>query len=420
MRFEPKNFLFLAVMLGAAALSLLRVLLVANSLPTGDFAGYAAVTATGAFLGGIISFGAVEGTIKRFPRLVALGHFNAMLSNAHKLLKTLLLRAGILGLPIYLLGWSLDSSTIKIAGVAFLFALAAGYSSVVASMQRAVGNPTRLAAGTVFRAGLSFVTVVGTAQFAGMVPVLAVEALAGLAGCVISERLFLRREVSTETPAPLAARDGGSGRGGDGVWVFLAFTVISIPFYLDRLYVTAVLGTEDAARYAVLALFLMGASLLVNTIAQRVGPHAIKLAMSRSHIDTAYRYVLKWCAVTAAIWFFTIGGSALAFSLGLVPAGLAKYQIEFRMFLPLSVLGALFSTALLEFLMIGLDQERPMLLSAIAYFAAVAAVALIIFAVPGDLYMLIWLLAGARLFYGLILTFVLRSTLRANRAATDE
>lgn len=60
MRLGLGSLVFVGVMLGAAGLSLVRVLLVAAALPKLDFGIYAAVIATGAFLGNLVSFGSVE------------------------------------------------------------------------------------------------------------------------------------------------------------------------------------------------------------------------------------------------------------------------------------------------------------------------------------------------------------------------
>lgn len=420
MRFGIGSLFFIGVMLGAAGLSLLRVLLVATGLPKLDFGTYAAIVATGAFLGSVISFGAVEGTVKTFPRLVANGQLDEVRHRAHGLLRVLVLRALAAGGPIFLLGLILSSQILMIAGVAFLFALSASYTSLVASMQRAVGDSRRLAAGTVFRAVTSFVAVAVTAQVAGLAATIIAEALAAIVGCYLSERLYLRG-ASTQRLAPLMGAEAevaASPMKGDGVRVFLAYTAVSVPYYLDRIYVAGTLGANAAAEYALLALFLMAASLLVNAVAQRVGPDAIKLVMKPDGAAQARRYVLGWCGITTVIWIAALSGTALFLHHGWVPASLAKYEIEPAMLLPLGVLGVLFNSALIEFLIIALDRERSLLGAALSYMGGVVLVALAVAALKWDLYSLIWLLAGARLLYCLLLMFALRSATPANKATT--
>lgn len=420
MRFGVGSLVFLAVMLGSAGLSMVRVLLVAAGLPKLDFGTYAAVTATGMFFGMIVSFGSVEGTVKAFPRLVARGRTAEMRARAHGLFARLAVRSLGLGLPLFVLGTLLSSQLLVIAGAAMLFALSASYTSLVASMQRAVGDSRRLAAGTAFRAILTLAAVVTAAQLTGLLWTLVAEAVSTIAGCYLSERLFLRGAQAlplSGDPGPPAA-EPAAGAGWDGVRVFLTYAATSAPFYLDRLYVTVTLGPDQAAEYALLALFVMAASLLVNAIAQRVGPDAIKKALEPDGAAASLRYILGWCGITTTMWVVAVAAAAFVLDQAWLPASLAKYGIEPSFLLPIGVLGALQASALLEFLLIALDQERRMLRAALCYLATVLAVAGGAAIIGADLYGLIWLLSGARLLYWAVLALALRSAWRGDKASS--
>jgi len=418
MRFGMGSLVFVGVMLGSAALSMVRVLLVAAALPKLDFGTYAAVTATGAFLGSVVSFGSVEGTVKTFPRLVARGQLAEMQRRAHGLFGKLAVRSLGIGLPVFVLGLLLSSQILMIAGASTLFALSTAYTGLVASMQRAVGDSRRLAQGTVFRAVLTLVAVVTTAHFAGMVWTLVAEAVSAIVGGYLSERIFLRR-TPVETPAEGAPAGEAiaAAVGWDGIRVFLAYTATSVPFYLDRLYVTATLGPARAAEYALLALFVMAASLLVNAIAQRVGPDAIKKALAPDGARAATRYILVWSAITIAIWSLVLAVATICITRGWLPASLKKYDLDPALLLPIAALGALQVSALLEFLMLAFDQERRMLAASLCYLAAVLAVAAGAFLAGVGLFGLIWLLALARLLYWGVLALFLRSALRGDKAS---
>ena len=419
MRFGLGSLVFIGVMLGAAGLSLVRVLLVAAALPKLDFGTYAAVTATGAFFGNIISFGSVEGTVKTFPRLVALGRLAEMRERAHGLFGRLAMRSLALGVPLIGLGLALSSQVLIIAGAATLFALSASYTSLVASMQRAVSSSSRLAGSAVFRAVMTLVAVVITAHFAGLFWTLVAEAASTIMGCYLSERIFLR-SAGAATPVGDAAPQEGevaTATSHDGFRVFLTYTVTSAPFYLDRIYVTATMGPARAAEYALLALFLMAASLLINAIAQRVGADAIKMAIAPNGAGAAARHIFGWCGIGAALWAAVLAVATVVLGQDWLPAGLAKYQLDPAFLLPIGVLGALQASVLLEYLLLALDQERRLLGAAICYFAAIIAVAGGAALSGVDLYGLIWLLAAARLLYCVVLTLVLRSTLRPDKAS---
>ena len=145
---------FIGVMIGASALTFLRITTVALLLPISDFALYATVVATGAFLAGPLSFGAVEGTIKDFPRLVADGRQASMLVDARAIMGLTASRALAFAAPLLAAGFLLDVEWARLGGIALLVALGNAIAGVVASMQRAAGSPVTLASGTVLRAGL--------------------------------------------------------------------------------------------------------------------------------------------------------------------------------------------------------------------------------------------------------------------------
>lgn len=419
MRLGLGNLVFVGVMLGAAALSLVRVLLVASVLPKADFGTYAAIVATGAFLGSIVSFGTVEGTVKLFPRLAARGHIEHMRSQAHGLLRRLAIRSLGMGILLFALGLLLGNQLLVIAGAASLFALAISYSSLVASMQRAIGEPWRLGGGSIFRAVLTLVAVVPIAYFGGLQWALVAEAFSILIGCYLSERFLLRPEAGAGTDDVGGAVVNGAvaAAGWDGVRVFLSYTAVSVPFYLDRLYVTATMGSDQAAEYALLALFVTAASLLVNAIAQRVGPAAIRRAIEPGGAGSAVRHVYIWCTISVAIWLVVLGSAATVLIQGWLPASLAKYDLNPVYLQPIGVLGALQISALLEFLLLAFDQERRLLNAAFCYFGVVLTVAAGAALGGVNLLGLIWLLAGARLLYCGVLVLYLRLAFGSDRGS---
>lgn len=382
---------FLGVMIVASVLSFLRVVAVAGQLQTQGFAIYATITATGAFLSSLISFGSVEATIKRFPRLVADGHRGRMVGDARAIVRQLLVRAAVLGAATWLAGRLVGVGWIEQAGIAFIFAATTAHSGVIASMQRAAGNPRSLALGTLMRAGVVFLAVAAAARSGSLTGTLAAEGISTLLVCLLSERLFFG-------PAERGERIRAARLEGDGLKLFAAYTLIAMPAYLDRLFVLAVFGATIAGQYAVLGVLLTGATLLVNTIAQRVGPDAIRLVHAGRQRD-AVRQIATWSVLTGALWLCAIGGFAGIVALGLLPPAYARYELAPALLAPIALSGVLLTAGFAEFLAIALDREALFLRCAALFALCVLAAAGVAAATHPALADLLWLLAAARAIY---------------------
>lgn len=389
--------LFLAVMLGAAAATMLRMVVAAGLLPVADFGTYATIAATGAFLASILSFGSIETTIKNFPRMVGAGRGDELLPEAHRILRHLIFRAILCGGPAYIAGLVLDVEWLRLGGLSFFFALGTAYSLLLASMQRAAGTSTTLAAGTTLRSLSVFAAVAIAAQWGDVTIVLIAEIGTSVAACLVSEWLFFRRGKIQPVAKDVIPHITVSGT--DGLLLFFSNSLVSMPFYLDRLFVTSVMGLTEGGRYAVLALFLVAGSLIVNTLAQRVGPEAIRLVQNDGTHRSAGRLILVWSAVASIVWLVVIGIAAAIIAAGLLPAEFHRYQIDPGLLLPIAVSGVLLNTGMLEFLLIALDRERQMLRAAIGFAAAVAMTALAVAYFDWGLLTFLWLIAASRLSY---------------------
>lgn len=402
------NSLFLVLMLGASGLTMLRMILLSGLLEPIDFALYATIIATGTFFSPILSFGAVEHTVKSFPRLAEDGRLDALNWHAWQTFKRLLQRAAI-GLPLVVLGYAIDSTWLVYAGLTLLYALGTATTSLLASMQRALNHPVRLVSGTILRTATVFVCVVGFARMASVPQIVGIEIIATLLASVLSWVLFFRQYSRSDA----REQDKAAPRRRDGILIFLAYSAVAAPFYLDRLFVTAVLGGQSAAQYAVLALFLTAASLLVNTVAQRVGPTAVRLAHRDGDGHRAFRQVGRAVILISILWLGLMAAAAGAFAFLELPHAIARYRIEPEMLIPITLSGILLNSALLEFLLIALDREREFVASALT-FLAVTLIGAAIFAIAGGrLVTLIWILTGCRAIYVAGLIYTLRSPVKS-------
>lgn len=388
--------LFLVTMLGAAGITMLRMVVAASFLPVRDFGTYATIAATGAFLSSILSFGTIEATIKNFPRMVGAGQGDELLRESHHIMRRLLLRAAAVGIPVYAAGLLLDLEWLRLSGLGFFFALSTAYTLVLASMQRASGSSATLASGTLLRSGSVFIAVAAAAYWGDLTILLITEIATTIVACLLSEWLYFRRgrPVPARSPAPAAP-----GSAGDGVRLFLTYSLISAPFYLDRLFVTSIMGREEGARYAILALFLTGASLIVNTLAQRSGPEAIRLVQRDGDHHAAARLIATWVGISIMIWLAAIGAVAAIIASGLLPASLERYAIAPQLLVPLAVAGVLLNNGLVEFLLLALDRERQMLRAAICFAATVFVAAFTVAICRWGLVEFMWALAACRVIY---------------------
>lgn len=407
--------LFLMVMLGAAGITMLRMVVAASFLPVTDFGAYATIAATGAFLSSILSFGAIEATIKNFPRMVGSGRSGELLQESRRIMRRLALRAVVTGVPVYVVGVLLDLEWLRLTGLGFFFALSTAYTLVLASMQRASGSSATLAAGTLLRSASVFVAVAVAAYYGSLSILLIAEIATTILACLMSEWIYFRPRGPIRTPDLAQAPPPSTADPGDGIRLFFAYTLISAPFYLDRLFVTSSMGREEGARYAILALFLTAASLIVNTLAQRSGPEAIRLVQSSGNHRAAGRVILTWIGISSAVWLAAIGTAAAIIAANVLPLSLERYAIEAPLLIPLAISGLLLNNSLIEFLLIALDRERQMLRAAACFAMAVVIGAIVVAVRKWSIVEFMWVLAACR---GLYLVLLVASLPLRGDAAT--
>lgn len=396
----PASALFVSVMVGAAVFSMLRMIAAAWYMPLTDFANYTAIVATAAFLSTILSFGTIEATVKKFPRLTGEGREADILPTARRIMKWLAARALSLGVPVLAIGFLLDLEWLKFVGIAFLFSLNTSYTGMLASMQRAAGTAASQAQGTLLRSVGVLCAVTVAARYGDLTVVLVAEAAATFVACFLSEWFYFHRRFGTSRRPAIWSSQSRK----DGVLLFLTYSCVSMPFYLDRLFVTTVLGTQDGAEYAVLAVFLTGASVLVSTLSQRSGPQAIRLVQRDGSPKAAVRQILTWCLVAGILWLSAMGIAATAVAADILPLQLARYFSNSALLIPVTVSGLLLTTGLIEFLFVALDRERLLLRAAGSFAIAVLVAAGTVTLFNLDLLAFMWLLAACRAFY-LVLLF---------------
>lgn len=407
MRPNISGLMYIGLLAAVSGISMLRILVAAEGLPKADFAEYAAVVALGSFLGGILSFGKVEATIKSFPKLAAVGQIAMIRDDARTLMLLLAKRSLAISLPLIAFGHVFSTKPALTLGAGFFYAFGVGCFAILASVQRALSQPRLLLAGTAFRAlcAFSITSVMVNFTDVSLWVLLAAECLVMIAASLISEVVIFTRSVIS------SAADSTSDRlpamvsisSDSGLIIFFAFTLIAAPVYLDRFIVNMIFNTDDAARYAIFGVFLLVPSLLVNTICQRVGPDIVKMVSSSTNRGPVIRYMATWSLVPILIWGIFLFIVYLSFNYSIVPDGLLKYKISSNDLIPIFLLGIGAVSSILEFYMMALDRERDWLALVITYIFTVFLIVLIVDSCFLKLNTFIWLMASARIFYLLLM-----------------
>lgn len=402
-----RAWIYFAVTALAAGLSMLRGLVVASASEEVDFARYAVVLSTGYFLGYLLSFGSIESSYKAFPRLMVSGRVDDMHMAASAVSAKLSARGVVSGFALLVFGLAFGVDWFFECFVAVLFAIVASYTSLVASVQRASGDYVELASAGFLRSVLAIVLVAPAAYFYDVYWVIAAELVAGFLGVLASSRLAgVKLRALPYAGSSLAADTGGLSSGVNserGLLVSIGALFVSVPFYLDRMFVAAAFGPHEAAKYALVAIFLGAAVLLFNAVTQRVGTEAIKLAASTRSIGGATAYLARWAFVGILSWLIFVCLVAAAFYSNLLPPGLEKYRVSSVLLVPAAALGALSVTALIEFLLLAADGEREIFLSSSLYLAIILLSAAWVWENRPSLDVLIWLMVAARSAYLLML-----------------
>ncbi len=389
--------------MAAAALAMLRGLLVAEASTGGEFTRYAVTLSTGYFLGYLLSFGAVEESYKQFPRLVAQHGFVAILRPTACVFGQLGARGGGL-VAFFILLWVVTGSSWFVDLIlAVMFGLVASYTAVVASVQRALSSHGRLSVTNLIRSVLAFVVVVPVAYLTDIRWVIAAELIAGtlafLASCKLSGLTL--QNLNSLRPSLHSAMDG-IFRGviaNKGLLVSASATITSIPYYLDRMFVAENFTTDVAASYALLAVFLSAATVLIGAIVQRTGAEIIKMVLGANSFVPVIRYVVRWSFWGVCVWLAFMFSVGMAFYFELLPDGLLKYGIPLAYLYPVAVLGGLGISGLVEFMLIALDEEWKLFRAALTYLMIVLFFSFLVWLYNLSILHFLWFTAVARAFY---------------------
>jgi len=387
-------------MLTSVAMTMLRMIFVAAILSTLEFSGYAAIVSAGAFVSILLSFGVIEGTIKQFPRMGAIKQYDIILKESLSLVKVLSARSFYL-LVVFIISifvlFKVPGDYIAIILIGYIGAI----TSLFASLQRALFNPLHLAFSSFLRTLVMFVFVVISGLLYGYYGALIAEVVVGLMAMFIPwiiANYTIKNKARTEE-CLLVGNNYSSIISEHGIVLFFTYLILSIPIYLDRMYVNTFYDSDSSATYSVIAIFLSISIVLPNIISQKLGPVLIKMQTQLTSSEVITHKALRWSVLTISIWILIITTIGLGFQSGYLPASLEKYRISIDMLFAIGVLGCMNIAAFFEFIVISYNYEKQFLYIALGYILLIIFIASFAIILSMPIYTLIIMIAFVKFIY---------------------
>lgn len=372
---------YFLVMAVASVVTLLRGFAIASITTLSDFGLYATLVAMGAFGSSLLGAGAIEATMKSFPRAWARGWGLQMNERADLLAKQIAARgvfvsaAGIVAVVATdRYGWWL--MVLLVIGLAVGTAMMGIYASSI----RSTGNLPALSQATLYRSLLALVLAIAGAHWGGGLGAVLGEATAAILGAQIARRKALgltrrsdvQQKESPETQILLENVKGGR-------WLLLGMMAASVPMYLDRPYVAGVIGIEAAGQYGFLMLFVTGAVTVAGIIVQKIGPALVHAHQAGAGVREQWHIAQTW--LIGMVIVVGVGTTIAAFLLLLGPLQFLgqRYQLDTIHFILIATLGALQGVVLLDWMLLSRDQEFRVFLAAAVYVVVVGSSAMWLF-----------------------------------------
>jgi hypothetical protein len=397
------NRLFFAQMGVSSALALVRGFIVAQLLSPGAFGSYALLLAIGMFGANVLGFGHIERTFKRFPRLFIDGRADDALREADGINRLLLWRGlGLALIAIALMAAIGQAGWIGGALCAVGMAWAVAVQSTYISVHRSSAELAPLGNAALIRSVMALAFAAAGATLASWSGAMIGEIVAAVIGGWIS-RALAKRTVGRMAAVPERPLEPA----GKELWLFFAFAVAAIPFYLDRAVVSLLFGNVATGTYGLLMLFVSGSAALTAVVCQKLGPQLVRLERSGARFRDQLRPLGLWMAAIVALTLagmVTVG--VLLLHGPLAPLGM-KYGLTDALLAAAAVVCAGQVAHMIEWSLLSHDRERSVFLAAILYVAVLAIGVGLVAETGAGLLAFIWAVAVGKLFHLAVLVVLL-------------
>lgn len=387
------------MLMGAAsAASLFKQLLLATFLERSEFGIIAALTTAGVFASTLISYGSIEATRKKFPRLWTDGATHRIIEDLSEISKLVLKRA----IAVFLLmasvlligGWRIDYGLVVVS-VAFSGCIV----GLCASVQRVALSKNQLAQMVILRTMIVTILPVAIASRFDFHLVLLAESISALAAALWvyknTQRLCKAHgeTIASVIPVETSSLPSLPSRYD---YLFWAFLLGSIPFTLDRTVIALQLGAAEAGSYAVVSMLIVISATVNGIVEQVVGPRIVSVRHVSAQDSTAERLLWRTLWQTGAACAFIVAAAFVLIQSPLAGHLSQKYEISVYLFIPVLLVCIAQFSPILDWYLLSLDKERAIMIAAVTFFLLFVLGFGVSSALEAELVVFVWCLVVAR------------------------
>lgn len=344
------------IMMGAAAaFGFAKLLVLALVMPAAQFGSYAGAAGAATVVSALLSFGLLEGTIKRFPRYWADGE-TGMLVGASKWMSLhvtkLTLAGSLLAVPAGYLIAGMDGVVFTVLAVPL--ALITLIGRVVSALNLSIGDAGLIWRYSFIRSISAFVLVPLGGYFFGWIGALVGE-IAAMALIMVQGTWSLRHRLPFGAEPVKAPADYN---------LYTSALLVNIIGSGDRAVVAALAGPAIAGAYAFALMFAQIGQVVVNILAQKTGPQIIKVQRAGASLRPTLRLLSlpATAIVGTSLALLAVAFVGVNFEVG--NALLAKYDIDLLDVGIACFISITFLCVVLEYAVVAIDRERVVTLAA--------------------------------------------------------
>lgn len=370
------HYTFFTLMALASVVTLGKSAILAGVLSPANFAQYSAAFAFVSLLTSAISFGLVEGMVKKFTRLAAFGRSYELRltlgSDVRRLAWRHVMASGLFG-PIVLVFYGQETAIVACAIAVLAFATNA--FAISASLFRAYDKLLAMSASAILRAVCALVFCTAVASLFSWRWGLWAEAVSSaLVGLAVL--FYLRSVIRSQAAKPGAENNGFVSHESDGIWLFAAMSTALIPISFDRSWVLHFSSEVDGAKYAFCGIWVSAAYTVTSIFVQKWGPDFIRARIALR--GGMLRAALARSAEVACLMLVGAIASFVLLNQIFPDAYWVKYKLSWIDVACTVAAAAMQLSPIFDWALIALDGERAVFAGAVVFVLSWAILFLIV------------------------------------------
>lgn len=355
-----KSFVFW--MLFASALGMIKIVALAQLLSAEGFGEYAMIVGTSGFATMAISFGLIEGTIKRFPRHWVDGQTTTMVAESWAIIRSTAVRGFIITAALCLLAflvggskWSLAALFVGVLGTTGLF------SRVLSALNLAIGQQSTIRNFSLFRSAISFLAAVlggylGGWQGAAIGEVIAVALNLNQGILGLRHKLDLFSWDRRDIFAPPEA---------DGT-LYSSALLTSSTILSDRAVVNALAGSFVTGSYSFVMILGQIGQVFVNIVGQKIGPDIIRAVKEHGEMGKTLKDLAISGLIVCIVSFMATLTFLAAMNLPMTSSIFVKYDIDTVDVILSGIACIFYFYVILEYALIAYNRENEVFHASLA------------------------------------------------------